>query len=130
MYTRYKMPVKRNPRSKEAIQRLERERVRLLDDLLAPEPLTAASLSLVKRTCGRPTCHCAKSPSHEAWVLKTYADGRQSCQVVRQADVEPVRARVAIYKRLRAALVQLEAIGKEELALLRGLLKRRHVPYD
>ena len=124
------MTVKRDPRPREAIQRLERERARLLDDVLAPEPLTAASLSLVKRTCGRPTCHCAKSPSHEAWVLKTYADGRQSCQVVRQADVETVRSRVAVYRRLRAALMRLEAIGKEELALLRGLVRRRHVPYD
>lgn len=97
--------------------------------LLSGDPLTAGSLSLVKRTCGRPTCHCAKSPSHEAWVLGTYAKGKQRCQVVRQADVEDVSARVACYKELRAALVRLEAIGKEELALMRGLVKHRHIPY-
>lgn len=124
------MPVKRIQHQKNKLTRLEAERVRLTAELIATEPLTAASLSLVKRTCGRPTCHCAKSPSHEAWVLKTCAKGKQRCQVLRQADVEEVRARVDVYKRLRAALTRLEAIGKEELALLRGLVKQRHIPYD
>ena len=124
------MPVKRKHDANKKVSRLESERARLIADLLADDPLTAGSFSLVKRTCGRPTCHCAKSPSHEAWVLMTSAQGKQRCQVVRQADVDDVRPRVEVYKRLRAALTRLEAIGKEELALLRGLLKQRHVPYD
>ena len=124
------MPGKRIQHPKNKLARLEAERNRLTADLIATEHLTAASLSLVKRTCGRPTCHCAKAPSHEAWVLKTYAKGKQRCQVLRQADVEEVRARVDVYKRLRAALTRLEAIGKEELALLRGLVKLRHISYD
>jgi hypothetical protein len=124
------MPVKRFHHSKNQVTRLERERARLVAALIASEPLTAASLSLVKRTCGRPTCHCAKVPSHQAWVLKTQVKGTQRCQVVRQADIDEVRARVARYKDLRARLKRLEAIGKEEIALLRGLVKQRHVPYD
>ena len=102
------MPVKRIQHAKNKINRLEAERARLVADLLSSEPLIAASLSLVKRTCGRPTCHCAKSPSHEAWVLQTYAKGKQRCQVVRQADTEEVSARVACYKKLRAAITRLD----------------------
>ena len=124
------MPVKRIQNSKKKITRLEAERARLVASVVATEPLIAASLSLVKRTCGRPTCHCAKTPSHEAWVLNTCTNGKQRCQVVRQADIDEVRARVARYKDLRATLKRLEAIGKEEIALLRGLVKQRHVTYD
>jgi hypothetical protein len=69
-------------------------------------------------------------PSHEAWVLQTDAKGKRRGQRVRQADVDEIRARVDLYRDMRAVLTRLEAIGKEENALLRRLVKQRHVPYD
>ena len=89
------------------------------------------SLSLVKRTCGKASCHCAQEPAHEAWVLATSLGATQRrCQVVRQADVEAVRKRVAAYQRFRAGLRDIEAMHKETKALLRGLMEDRNVPYD
>lgn len=111
------------------VRQLERERARLLDALLVGEPLLKGSLSLVKRTCGKASCHCAQRPGHEVWVLATTQEARRRCQVVRQADVEEIRRRSAVYKGFWAALRRLDAIGKEEKVLLRGLIAERDLPY-
>lgn len=112
------------------LRSLEQRRARLLEPLCDDEPLLVGGLSLVKRTCGKPTCHCARAPAHQAWVLATTRDARRRCQVVRLADVEDVRRRVGIYRAFRTALRDLEAIECEERALLRGLMEDRNVPYD
>ena len=112
------------------LRSLEQRRARLLGKLCDDEPLLVGSLSRVKRTCGKPTCHCATTPAHEAWVLATTQDARRRCQVVRFADVEDVRRRVGIYRAFRTGLRELEAINREERALLRGLMEDRDMPYD
>ncbi|MEK7839226.1 MAG: DUF6788 family protein [candidate division NC10 bacterium] len=109
---------------------LEQRRARLLEALGDDEPFLVGSLSLVQRTCGKPTCHCATTPAHPAWVLATTRDARRRCQVVRWADVEDVRRRVALYKSFKTALRDLDAIDREQRALLRGLMAGRNVPYD
>jgi hypothetical protein len=112
------------------IRRLEDQRDRLLKRLLVADPLLCASLSLVKRTCGKPNCHCATQPSHEAWVLATSQRGRRRCQVVRQDDIDDVRRRLELYKDYREGLRALEATHNEEKRLLRGLMEERNVPYE
>ncbi len=109
---------------------LERRRARRLEALCGDEPFLVGSLSLVQRTCGKPTCHCATTPAHPAWVLATTRDARRRCQVVRWADVEDVRRRVELYKSFKQALRDLDAIDREQRALLRGLMEGRNVPYD
>ena len=111
------------------IRKLEQERSRILKNLLVPGPLLIGSVSLVKRTCGKPNCRCAESPSHEVFTLATRRTAIPRCQVVRKADVDTVLDRVGVYKDFRAALRRLEAIGKEEKSLLRGLMEKRDVPY-
>src|SRR3989304_7761587 len=59
---------------------LEAQRARLIHALTRPEPLLAGSLSLVNRTCGKPTCHCATKPGHPVWTLATTRDGRRRGQ--------------------------------------------------
>ena len=113
------------------IRRLQVRSARIVGQLLALRPLLIGSLSLVKRTCGKPSCHCAQEPAHQAWILATRPAGaKRRCQVVRQADVEAVRKRVAAYKRFRARLRDIEAMHKELKALLRGLMEDRNVPYE
>jgi hypothetical protein len=112
------------------VRRLQRERARILAVLLVDEPLLKGSLSLVKRTCGKASCHCADRPAHDVWVLATTEDLRRRCQVVRVADVQEVQGRLAIYRDFRKELRRLDAIAKEEKRLLRGLLDKRHVPYE
>jgi len=63
-------------------------------------------------------------------VLATTRDARRRCQVVRLADVEDVRRRVELYKRFKKARRDLDAIDREQRALLRGLMEGRNTPYD
>jgi len=112
------------------LRRLERQRAAVLDGLLVPSGFLKGSLSLVYRTCGKPNCHCAQRPGHPVWVLATSQAGRPRRQVVRKADVEEVRKKVTAYQQFREALRQLEAIDHEEKQLLKGLLEKRHAPYE
>jgi hypothetical protein len=111
------------------IRKLEQERDRILKRLLVPDPLLIGSVSLVKRTCGKPNCRCVEKPSHEVLTLATSKKAHRRCQVVRMADMETVQERVEAYKNFRSALRRLEAIGKEEKSLLRGLMEKRDAPY-
>lgn len=112
------------------IRRLEEQRTRLLKRLLVADPLLCASLSLVKRTCGKPNCHCATKPGHAAWVLATSERGQRRCQVVRRDDIDEVRWRLQIYQDYREGLRNLETTQKEEKRLLRGLMEKRNMPYE
>jgi len=110
--------------------RLEAQRAEAIHSLLHTASLLKGSLSLVKRTCGKPTCHCVKSPGHRVWVLATSSEGTRRCQVVRKSDVDAVRQRVNAYKAFRAAQRRLQAIQKEQQALITGLIEERHLPYE
>jgi hypothetical protein len=112
------------------IRKVEQQRAQLLEGLLTDEPLLKGSLALVKRRCGKANCHCVKKPTHEVWVLGSSQGGKPRCQVIRKADVAEARERQATYKEFRAALRELEAMRKEENALLRSLMEDRHVPYE
>ena len=117
-----------DPRRK--LRRLEARRARLLRTLLGTAPLLRGSLSHVMRTCGKPTCHCARKPGHPVWVLATSVGAARRCQVVRQNDVPAVAKRVAIYRAFRSGLNEILAIQKEQKALMRGLADRCNMPYE
>ena len=109
---------------------LETRRARLIRALTRDEPLLVGSLSLVNRTCGKPTCHCATKPGHPVWTLATRRAARRRCQVVRLDDVSEVRRWVVTYKNFKRVLGELEAVEQDEKALLRGVMEGRNVPYE
>ena len=111
------------------IRSLDARRAHLIELLARDEPLLIGSLSHVNRTCGKPSCHCARTPAHPAWTLATTTDGQRRCQVVRLADVAEVRRRVATYKAFKQLLRDFDAIESELAALLRGLMEARNLPY-
>ncbi len=117
-------------KSTRKLDALEAQRSRLMRALTRAEPLLVGSLSLVKRTCGKPTCHCAVKPGHAVWTLATSREGRRRCQVVRLDDVEQVRRRVAAYKSFKQRLGELEAVESDEKEILRGLMENRNVTYE
>lgn len=116
--------------SLQTLRQLERRRSELVERLLLSEPLLKGSLSLVKRTCGKPTCHCARRPAHPVWVLATSSDSRRRCQVVRQAEVELVQRRLAAYRQFKEALRSLQAMERREKTLLLGLRDSRAWTYE
>ncbi len=112
------------------LRALEAQRARLIRALTRPEPLLVGSLSLVQRTCGKPTCHCASKPGHTVWTLATTRHRRRRCQVIRLRDVEQVRGRVGVYKSFKLRLGELKAIEIDEKEILRGLMENRNLPYE
>jgi len=113
----------------QALRRLERRRAELLDRLLVSAPLIRGSVTHTHQRCGTPGCRCAIKPSHPVWRLATSRDGHKRCQLIRQSDVEEVRELVACYRDYRDGLRELDAMHKEEKALLRGLMEIRDVGY-
>lgn len=109
---------------------LETQRSRVIQALIEPEPLLIGSLSLVQRTCGKASCHCATKPGHPVWTLATTSDGQRRCQVVRIDDVQEIQKRVAAYKTFNQRLGALEAIEDEEKQILRGVRERRNQIYE
>jgi hypothetical protein len=113
-----------------AFIRLERRRRELIRRLLAPQTLVRGSLTRVLQRCGKASCHCVETPSHAAWRLLTSRGGVQRCQFVRQDDVERMRALVAASRAFAQDLRDLEAIQKEQKALLRGLREENDIGYE
>mgnify|MGYP001617749510 CR=1 FL=1 len=111
------------------IRRTEIRRTQLFETLLEAPPLLKGSLSRVMRTCGKPTCHCAKKPGHPVWVLASSTGKLRRCQVIRNADVAAVRQWVTTYRGCRTALRQIEAIQKQQKALLHGVMEKRNLHY-
>lgn len=121
---------KKNLATLRKLRSLEMRRARAVEALTTDEPFLVGSLSLVNRTCGKPTCHCAMNSGHPVWVLATTQDSRRRCQVVRLADVDDVRQRVEAYRTFKSLRRELESIHREMIALLRGLQEKRNVPYE
>ena len=113
----------------QALRRIERRRATLLESLLVSAPLIRGSVTHTHQRCGTPGCRCAKKPSHPVWRLATSREGLKRCQLIRQADVPQVRELVACYRDYREGLRKLEAMHKQEKALLRGLMEIRDVGY-
>ena len=112
------------------LRRIERQRALVIDRMLDKTPLLRASLSHVLQRCGTSTCRCAEKPSHPVWRLASSKNGRQRCQLVRKDDVDWVAEYVNRYKDFRQDLRTLDAIQKEEKALLRGLMEIRGTQYE
>jgi hypothetical protein len=112
------------------IERLERRRRALLRRLLGVRALARGSLTRVLSRCGKASCHCARQPSHVAWRLVTSRGGVQRCQLVRQDDVDRIQALVGSSKAFAQDLRALDAIQKEQKALLRGFREENDLGYE
>ena len=101
----------------------------LLHRLDDSHPLTPGCLYLLRRQCGKPTCHCAQGPRHEVWVLTRSQNGQRRLYPVPTAQRARLRQLTAAwrrYQRARAAWVRKTA------ALLRqvdALAQARQVPW-
>lgn len=101
----------------------------LLHRLADAQPLTPGCLYLLRRQCGKPTCHCAQGQRHEVWVLTRSQNGQRRLYPVAAAQRARLRQLTAAwrrYQRARAAWVRTSA------ALLRqadALAQARRVPW-
>jgi hypothetical protein len=89
---------------------------RMLDARLAKlptsQPILAASLTQIRKHCGRAACHCHKGgPPHTAWHL-TFKDKGKTRTVYVPVDLLlEVRAWLAEHQRLKALLAEIHQLS-------------------
>ena len=94
-----------------------------LKQLTPTGPLLAASLSLVQKRCGQPSCHCHKGgPLHQAHHLTLKAEGKTRTVYVPQDLLGEVQAWVAEYQRLKGLMAQVSQLA---LALVKSHARQR-----
>ncbi len=87
------------------------------------KPLLAASLALVHKRCGQPSCACHQGgPLHPAYHLTYKDDGKTRTVYVPKDLVAEVQSWVAAYQRLKALLGE---ISQLTLALVQNHVRHR-----
>jgi hypothetical protein len=81
--------------------------------------LLRGSLIVLRRRCGKPTCHCAKGPPHATPALSFSRQGKTRILTLRPPQLPGVRAALRRYQQAQA---QLE---RRALAGLRRLTQQR-----
>ena len=94
-----------------------------LKQLTPAGPLLAASLSLVHKRCGQPSCRCHHGgPLHQAHHLTLKEHGKTRTVYVPQDLLQEVQAWVAEYQRLKGLLTE---ISQLTLALVNSHVQQR-----
>jgi hypothetical protein len=94
-----------------------------LKQLAPAAPFLAASLSLVHKRCGQPSCRCHHGgPLHPAHHLTLKDAGRTRTLYVPQDLLQEVQTWVAEYQRLKALMAE---ISQLTLALVKSQVQER-----
>jgi len=104
--------------------RLRRRARLLLARFSVPEDALPGSLSLSRRRCGKPSCHCAKGDGHPFWTLTFMASGKKRVEAIPADWVDLVRPRVEAGRRLKELAAEMLALNAELLVLARSQRSR------
>ena len=102
------------------MSRFETRRGAKLRELASVQPLVAGSLCLARRTCGRPSCRCARGEPHWAWALTFKVAGKTRTVHVPKDIVEEVRKWVNEHKRVKRLIREISSLSLQII--------HRHVP--
>ncbi|HOI67559.1 MAG TPA: hypothetical protein PLD03_13265 [Thiomonas arsenitoxydans] len=79
--------------------------------LQAQGPVLAASLVTVRRTCGKPSCHCAHGHKHVGHYLTWKEQGKTRSAYVPQALLPQVQQWQHEYRRLKRLLAEVSQLS-------------------
>jgi hypothetical protein len=120
-----------SPKLLASLKGLHQERRRLLQRLTARGELAVGSVSVVRRRCGKPNCHCAQGPGHpQTLFLFRGEDGRRKCKLIRKADSERLLQAGQLYRGARQALRKLRTMNQREEKILVALMEARRIRYE
>lgn len=80
---------------------IQRHLLARLKEFQPQGPVLAASLVLVNRRCGRPSCHCKKAKGHPTHYLTCKEKGKTRCVYVPQDLLPEVRLWIQEHRRLK-----------------------------
>jgi len=114
-----------------SLRRLHDERSRLLRLLRRGDELAIGTVSVVRRKCGKSSCHCAEGAGHpQNLFLFKGDDGRRHCKLVRRQHEDRLQRASRSYREFRDALRRLRAINQREERVLVALMKGRALHYE
>jgi len=108
-----------------AASRLRQRKYELVRELGLPEDLLGGCLSISRRRCGKPSCHCAQVGGHPARSLTYQRRGRKRVEYVPGEWVAEIEAAILNTQRHLDAVHELMAINVELLALSRSQRRDR-----
>jgi len=112
----------------DSLRQLQRVRQRLLRRLTQDHELAVGSVSVVRRKCGNPSCHCAHGPGH-LQTLFLFKDSKRRCKLIRRTDEARLHQAGKHYREFREDIKQLRAIDRGEKEILVALRDLRAIYY-
>jgi hypothetical protein len=98
--------------SKTQIKKLERQRQKLIQELLDTQEMIRGSFGKVMRKCGKPNCWCAEGDGHPLNRITWTEKGRPRAKTIPGEDAAWVATMTAHYKRFRKNRQALRALDK------------------
>lgn len=98
---------------------LRRRARTLLARFHLPDDALPGSLSLSRRRCGKPSCHCASGEGHPLWTLTFMTGGKKRVETIPAEWLDMVRPRVEAGRHFKEAAAELLLINAELLVLAR-----------
>jgi len=116
----------------DSLRELQQERHQLLHSLMQEHELAIGTVSMIRRKCGNPNCHCAKGPGHPQvlFLFKDTKSGHRRCKYVRKDDESRMLRAGEHYRKFKEALKRLRAIDKQEKQFLMALAEKRAIHYE
>lgn len=101
----------------------------LLRTMTSQGPLTPGSFYLLRRTCGKPSCRCARGQLHTVWVLTRSEAGQHKLYTVPPVQRAQVRQRAAAWRRYQRARARLLQQLEELVALADQIAESQRVDW-
>lgn len=97
----------------------------LLEACFAREPLLPGSLYILRRKCGKPSCHCSRGERHESTVLSYRGQGKPRNLATAAEQLPALRDMTDRYRRCRQARAQLVRWQRQLLDIVDALQAAR-----
>lgn len=116
---------------KKSLAQIQKEREDLHRLILEDRKMAIGSVSVVKGTCGKATCHCASGKTGHPQTIFLFkgSDGRRRCKHVRQEDSDQLLVAHKNYTDFKDNLRELRHLSQQEQAVGMAIRKGRSLNY-
>ncbi len=98
---------------RQKVHRLDEQRRLLLQQVLHPLTMIAASLYEMRRRCGNPRCKCARGHLHASWYLSRHQEGRTKLTYIGRIVPDWLAKRIHRYQQHQKTLARIRKIDAE-----------------
>jgi len=109
------MSDRQQPTGRSHLSARERDFRSRLAKLIHGDGILRGSLSVRERTCGKPTCKCAKGEKHVSLYLTFSEDGKYRQLFVPKHLEEEVRAWVSNHQKARELLEEISRLHRDRI---------------